>query len=66
MIATQKGIWMVSKGKNDRVYINCLDESKVMHQGSLCEGNGLGIYGHNNLDDLVEAIKTYRGIIDEY
>lgn len=55
-----KGIWKVSKGKNDRLYIRCDDESKIMHPEDLCGLNGLGMYGYENLKDLAVAILRYE------
>lgn len=57
---TKKGIWEVSEGKGDRIYINCNDESKVMHPDSLCGMNGLGMYGYEHLKDLAIAILKFE------
>lgn len=57
---TEHGIWEISKGKGDRVYINCTDESKIAHVGHLCKENGLLIYGYENLEDLAVAILKYE------
>ena len=56
----KKGIWEITKGKNNRVYIECKDGSKIMHPEQLCKMNGLGIYGHENLKDLAIAILIYE------
>ena len=52
----QNGIWKVSTGKGDRIYIKCTDESKIMHPQELCKMNGLGMYGYQHLKDLAIAI----------
>ncbi len=57
---TTKGIWKVSNGKGDRLYISCEDESKIMHPEDLCGMNGLGMYGYENLKDLAIAILRYE------
>jgi hypothetical protein len=57
---TEKGIWKISTGKGDRVYIKCKDESKIMHPQQLCEINGLGIYGYEQLKDLAIAILKFE------
>ncbi len=54
------GIWQISTGKGDRIYINCTDESKIMHPNLLCESNGLGIYGYDHLKDLAVAILKFE------
>ena len=56
----KKGIWKVSEGKGNRIYINCEDKTKVMHPQSLCEMNGLGMYGYENLKDLAIAILRFE------
>jgi hypothetical protein len=57
---TDKGIWKISKGKGDRIYINCTDESKIMHPQELCGNNGLGMYGYEHLKDLAIAILRFE------
>lgn len=57
---SQKGVWKISTGKGNRIYINCTDESKVMHPQSLCGMNGLGMYGYENLKDLAIAILRFE------
>lgn len=57
---TEKGIWKVSTGKGNRIYINCTDERKIMHPQQLCENNGLGIYGYEHLKDLAIAILLFE------
>ncbi|KXX72758.1 hypothetical protein [Flammeovirga sp. SJP92] len=57
---SKKGIWEIKKGKNNRVYIECNDESKIMHPQNLCKMNGLGVYGYENLKDLSIAILKYE------
>lgn len=59
-MATTKGIWTVRGGKGDRHYIECSDESKVMHPQSLCDSNGLGMYGYEHLKDLAIAILKFE------
>ncbi len=56
---TEKGIWKISNGKGDRIYINCTDESKIMHPQKLC-GTVLGIYGYKHLKDLAIAILLFE------
>lgn len=56
----EKGIWKITTGKGNRIYINCDDESKVMHPESLCGMNGLGMYGYENLKDLAVAILRFE------
>jgi hypothetical protein len=55
----QKGIWTVQQGKGDRVYIECNDESKIMHPSDICGINGMGMYGYEHLKDLAIAILRY-------
>lgn len=57
---TAKGIWKISTGKGDRIYINCADESKTIHPQELCYNNGLGIYGYEHLKDLAIAILRFE------
>lgn len=57
---TEKGIWKISTGKGDRIYIHVADESKIMHPQELCLQNGLGIYGYDNLRDLAIAILKFE------
>ena len=57
---TEYGIWEISTGRNDRVYIKCTDPSQVMHSESLCGTSGLGIYGYSNLKDLGVAILKFE------
>jgi hypothetical protein len=57
---SEKGIWKISTGKGNRIYINCSDDTKVMHPESLCGMNGLGIYGYENLKDLAIAILRFE------
>jgi len=59
-MSVENGIWKISTGKGDRVYINCNDETKVMHPQSLCEFNGLGMYGYGQLKDLAVAILKFE------
>ena len=56
----EKGIWKVSNGKGNRMYINCTDEDKIMHPESLCGINGLGMYGYEHLKDLAVAILRFE------
>ncbi len=57
---TEEGIWEISTGKGDRIYINCLDTSRVMHPGDLCGANGLRLYGYEHLKDLAVAILKFE------
>jgi hypothetical protein len=52
----QKGIWNVSSGKGNRLYISCLDQSKIGHPDQISEQNGLLVYDWDNLKDLAIAI----------
>ena len=56
----EKGIWEVSKGKGDRIYIRCKDDDNIMHPEKLCGNNGLGIYGYEHLKDLAIAILRFE------
>lgn len=56
----KKGIWKVTTGKGDRIYINCEDKTKVMHPQDLCGMNGLGMYGYEHLKDLAIAILRFE------
>jgi hypothetical protein len=56
----ENGIWKISSGKGDRIYINCTDESKIMHPQDLCGLNGLGMYGYEHLKDLAVAILRFE------
>ena len=56
----ENGIWKISEGKGNRIYINCGDETKVMHPDSLCGMNGLGMYGYEHLKDLAIAILKFE------
>jgi hypothetical protein len=56
----EKGIWQITTGKGDRIYINCDDKFLVMHPESLCGINGLGIHGYENLKDLAVAILRFE------
>jgi len=55
-MTTEKGIWKISEGKGDRIYINCNGEEHIIHPNDLCGLNGLGIYGYEHLKDLAVAI----------
>jgi len=57
---SKKGIWEVSTGKCDRIYINCKDKDKIMHPQDLCSHNGLGMYGYHHLKDLAIAILLFE------
>ena len=59
-LKTEKGIWKISKGKGDRIYINCNDEKKIMHPQEISNINGIGIYGYENLKDLAIAILLFE------
>lgn len=54
------GIWKICTGKGDRIYINCQDEERVIHPQELCNANGLGVYGYDNLKDLAVAILKFE------
>jgi hypothetical protein len=56
----EKGIWKITTGKGNRVYIECDDESKVMHPKDLCGNNGLGVYGYEHIKDLAIAILRFE------
>jgi hypothetical protein len=60
-----KGIWKISKGKGDRLYINCLDSGVTMHPDQINFMNGMGIYGYDNLKDLAIAILLYEKKVQE-
>ena len=57
---TEKGIWKISTGKGDRIYLKCTDDSKIMHPDQLAGLNGLGIYGYEHLKDLAIAILLFE------
>lgn len=57
---SEKGIWKISTGKGNRIYINCADESRIMHPQELCGTNGLGMYGYEHLKDLAVAILMFE------
>jgi len=50
------GIFTVSAGKGDRVFIKCADNDLIGHPAEVCGMNGLLIYGVNNAKDLAAAI----------
>ena len=52
----KKGIWKVSLGNGDRMYIDYTDESKIIHPLEIFGINRIGIYGYENLKDLAIAI----------
>lgn len=54
------GIWEISKGKGDRIYIKCSNDEKIMHPNDLCGLNGLGMYGYEQLKDLGVAILRFE------
>lgn len=57
----KKGIWEISDGKGDRVYINCHDMGKtVMHPQDISGMNGMGMYGYEHLKDLAVAILRFE------
>ena len=56
----EKGIWKISTGKGNRIYINCNDQDKIMHPDHITEDNGLGIYGYEHLKDLAIAILRFE------
>jgi hypothetical protein len=59
-MTTKSGIWKISKGKGNRIYINCLDDNKILHPQELCGMNGLGMYGYEHLKDLAVAILRFE------
>lgn len=59
-MTTEKGIWGISEGKGNRIYIQCSGEEYVMHPDQLCGLNGLGIYGYEHLKDLAIAILRFE------
>lgn len=56
----EKGIWKISTGKGNRIYINCNNDQKIMHPQELSKANGLGIYGYEELKDLGIAILRFE------
>ena len=60
MRTAENGIWKISTGKGNRIYINCTDESNIMHPQELCKMNGLGMYGYEHLKDLAIAILRFE------
>lgn len=59
-MSAEKGIWKITKGKGNRIYIKCNDDSQVMHPQELCGMNGLGICGFEHLKDLAIAILRFE------
>ena len=59
-MSTNCGIWDVSRGKGDRIYINCNNSEAILHPGELCGVNGLGMYGYEHLKDLAVAILRFE------
>lgn len=57
---SEKGIWKITSGKGDRIYIKCSDSSKIIHPDDLTGLNGLGMYGYENLKDLAVAILRFE------
>jgi len=57
---SENGIWKISEGKGNRIYINCSDANGVIHPESLCKANGLGMYGYEHLKDLAIAILKFE------
>ena len=57
---SEKGIWEISTGKGNRIYINCKDEEQIAHPDKLCDSHGLGIYGYSHLKDLAIAILRFE------
>lgn len=56
----EQGIWTISTGKGNRIYIKCNDEEKIMHPENIAGLSGLGIYGYENLKDLAVAILKFE------
>lgn len=56
------GIWAIKTGKGNRMYINCKDDSKIMHPADLSGMNGLGIYGYEHLKELAIAILKFEKV----
>lgn len=56
----KKGIWRVSSGKGNRMYINCSDDDRISHPEELSRTNGLLVYGFEQLKDLAIAILLYE------
>jgi hypothetical protein len=56
----EKGIWAISSGKGNRMYISCLDQSKIGHPESICGQNGLLVYDWDNLKDLAITILRFE------
>ena len=59
-IETESGIWKISTGKGNRIYIKCSNKKNVFHEDHLCSNNGLGIYGYGHLQDLASAILMFE------
>lgn len=59
-MTTESGIWKISKGKGNRIYINCKNEEPILHHQELCKMNGLGMYGYEHLKDLAIAILRFE------
>ena len=59
------GKWTVTDGKTNRHYIYC-DNSNIetgrcfMHPDHIDKTNGLGMYGHEHLQDLAIAILLFE------
>lgn len=60
-----QGLWSISQGKGIRCYLN-VDATYteacegVMHPEQISEHNGLGVYGHGQLQDLAIAILLFE------
>ncbi len=59
------GTWEISKGKNNRIYINCCKNNIIFHPEDICTMNGLGVYGYQNLKDLGVAILKFEKLVNE-
>lgn len=59
-MTTESGIWKISTGKGNRIYINCKDDAPILHPQELCKMNGLGMYGYEHLKDLAIAILRFE------
>lgn len=65
MAKVKQGLWEVRGGKGDRHYLSCdgtytgIGEG-VMHPEQLAGLNGVGMYGHEHLQDLAIAILLFE------
>ena len=60
-----QGLWSITDGKGDRHYLHCDDSNSetgqgFMHPDHVALTNGLGMYGHEHLQDLAIAIIQFE------